>query len=139
MSATQPFAPTAAAWRHTAVTAAVEADVLAALREVDDPELGVDVVALGLVRAIDIDGDRVAVVLAMTTPTCPLAGLIAETAAVAVGKRLGPGFAVRVTVDRSVRWSPDDAEPEVRARFARRPSRLLGALRHGLDRLTGRS
>lgn len=136
MPATQPLA-LAAASRHT--SAAVEADVLAALREVDDPELGVDVVALGLVRAIDVDDDRVAVVLAMTTPTCPLAGLIAETAAVAVGERLGPAFAVRVTVDRSVRWSPDDAEPDVRARFARRPSRLLGALWHGLDRLTGRS
>jgi len=124
---------------RTPAAAAVEAAVLDALRDVDDPELGVDVVALGLVRSIDLHGDRVAVVLAMTTPTCPLAGLIAETAAVAVGERLGPGYAVRVTVDRSARWSPDDAEPEVRARFARRPSRLLEAVRAGFDRLTGRT
>lgn len=119
------------------MTPAVEGEILAALREVDDPELGVDIVALGLVVSIDVVGDEVFVVLAMTTPTCPLGGLIAETAAVAVGRRLGPAYAVRVTVDRKAAWSPEYAAPDVRAHFERRPSRLLTAVRSGLSRLMG--
>jgi len=119
------------------MTPAIEHEILAALREVDDPELGVDIVALGLVVSVDVVGDRVLVVLAMTTPTCPLGGLIAETAAVAVGKRLGPGYAVRVAVDRTAPWSPECAASEVRARFERKPSWLLTAVKAGLSRLVG--
>ena len=107
-------------------------EVLAALRGVDDPELGVSIVDLGLVVSIDVVGNCVAVVLATTSPACPLGGVIAETAASAVGDRLGPAYGIRITVDRRVDWSPEDATPEVRARFERPPSRILDALRSGL-------
>ena len=114
-------------------------EVFDALREVDDPELGVNIVDLGLVTACSLDGDQISIVLMMTTPTCPLGGLIAETAAVAVGKRLGPDYTVRVTVDRKATWSPDLASPEVWARFERKPSRLGAALKAGFSRLVGTS
>jgi len=117
----------------------LEREILAALGEVDDPELGVSIVDLGLVASCGIDGDQVSIVLMMTTPTCPLGGLIAETAAVAVGKRLGSDYAVRVTVDRQATWSPDMAAPDVRARFERKPSRISAALRAGFQRLVGAS
>jgi metal-sulfur cluster biosynthetic enzyme len=107
-------------------------EVLAALRGVDDPELGVSIVDLGLVVSIDVIGTSVSVVLATTSPACPLGALIAETAATVVGDRLGPDYGVRVTVDRTVDWSPEDAVPEVRSHFERPPSRILDALRSGL-------
>lgn len=116
---------------------ALEREILAALGEVDDPELGVNIVDLGLVTSCGIEDGQVSIVLMMTTPTCPLGGLIAETAAVAVGKRLGPDYAVRVAVDRQATWSPDLATPTVRTRFERRPSRLGTALRAGFQRLVG--
>lgn len=115
----------------------LEREILGALGEVDDPELGVNIVDLGLVVSCAIDGDQISIGLMMTTPTCPLGGLIAETAAVAVGKRLGPDYAVRVTVDRQALWSPDMAAPEVRTRFERKPTGIGAALRAGLRRLTG--
>lgn len=42
------------------------------LREVIDPELGVNIVDLGLVYQILIDDDRVKVVFTTTTPGCPM-------------------------------------------------------------------
>ncbi len=108
-------------------------EVLAALRGVDDPELGISIVDLGLVVSIDVVGSCVSVVLATTSPACPLGGLIAETAAAAVGDRLGPAYGIRITLDRRAVWSPADADPAVRARFERPPSRFLDALRSGLE------
>ena len=47
-----------------------------ALRAVIDPELGDNVVDLGMVKQIGIIGDLVSVGLVLTTPDCPLAGWI---------------------------------------------------------------
>lgn len=48
-------------------------DVVDALYNVVDPEIGLDVVNLGFIYAIDIDEeDRVKVVMTLTTPGCPL-------------------------------------------------------------------
>ncbi|MEA2057991.1 MAG: P-loop NTPase, partial [Actinomycetota bacterium] len=48
------------------------ADVEAALRGVIDPELGADIVDLGMVSTIDIDGGDVAVGIALTIAACPM-------------------------------------------------------------------
>ncbi|HEX5613772.1 MAG TPA: Mrp/NBP35 family ATP-binding protein [Acidimicrobiia bacterium] len=49
-----------------------EADVLEALRPVEDPEIHQSIVDLGMVRGITIDGGRVGVVVALTVAGCPL-------------------------------------------------------------------
>ncbi len=51
-------------------------DVLAALRTVNDPELHRDLVSLGMVRGVEIDGGAVAVHVQLTTPACPLRATI---------------------------------------------------------------
>ncbi|ADV67286.1 Mrp/NBP35 family ATP-binding protein [Deinococcus maricopensis] len=51
-------------------------DVLAALRTVNDPELHRDLVSLGMVKGVRVDGDRVDVHVELTTPACPLRGTI---------------------------------------------------------------
>jgi metal-sulfur cluster biosynthetic enzyme len=48
-----------------------EAEVREALRQVVDPEIGLDVIALGLIRDVDIHPDRAHVKMMLTTPFCP--------------------------------------------------------------------
>ncbi|HXW77760.1 MAG TPA: iron-sulfur cluster assembly protein [Candidatus Eremiobacteraceae bacterium] len=46
-----------------------------ALKSVVDPEIGLDVINLGLIYDIAIDGSKVAVLMTLTTPGCPVAGM----------------------------------------------------------------
>ena len=47
-------------------------DVLKALSQVQDPELHQDLVSLGMVNSVDIQGGHIAVKIDLTTPACPL-------------------------------------------------------------------
>jgi serine O-acetyltransferase len=55
-----------------------EQSILEALRPVVDPEIGMSVVDMGMIREIAITGDTVEVKMVLTAPFCPLAGLITE-------------------------------------------------------------
>jgi metal-sulfur cluster biosynthetic enzyme len=63
--------------------------VLDALQDVYDPELGVNVVDLGLVYGVAIDGDAVNITMTMTTPGCPMHEAISEGAQAAVAQLPG--------------------------------------------------
>ena len=49
-----------------------EAEVLEALKTVYDPELGIDIVNLGLIYAIKLHEDTVHLLMTLTTPGCPM-------------------------------------------------------------------
>lgn len=53
-------------------------DILEALHDVIDPELGYNIVDLGLVYGVTVEGGRVQVVMTMTTPGCPATDYIRE-------------------------------------------------------------
>lgn len=56
---------------------AIEADVVAALKTVYDPEIPVDIYELGLIYNVDVKEDRsVEVRLTLTSPMCPVAGTL---------------------------------------------------------------
>jgi metal-sulfur cluster biosynthetic enzyme len=55
-----------------------EDEVIEALSNVIDPELGLDFVELGLVYGVEIDGGTVSVTFTLTTPACPIGPQVSE-------------------------------------------------------------
>jgi metal-sulfur cluster biosynthetic enzyme len=53
-------------------------EVLEALSQVEDPELGMDVVDLGLVYDVEMDGAKAKVLYSLTSMGCPAGALIAQ-------------------------------------------------------------
>ena len=85
-----------------------------ALRRVKDPELNLNIVDLGLVYDIRVDGAAVAIDMSLTSPGCPSGPEImtdAETAA----KNIPGVESVDVNLVWSPMWSPERIEPRVRA------------------------
>ncbi|MBZ0315782.1 MAG: metal-sulfur cluster assembly factor [Anaerolineae bacterium] len=56
----------------------MEDKVRDALRTVVDPEIGMDVIQLGLVRKVDVSENRLHVIMILTTPFCPYAPQLME-------------------------------------------------------------
>jgi len=90
------------------------ADVIDALGRVIDPELGIDIVNLGMIYRVDCVGSAVHVELTLTTPGCPLHGSIVAEVESAVAD-LDP----QVTVDVQLVWDPPWT-PESMSEAARR-------------------
>jgi metal-sulfur cluster biosynthetic enzyme len=87
------------------------------LRTVVDPELGVNIVDLGLVYGIEINKADVAVKLTLTSPACPLGAVIQGQVHTAV-KKLPWVENVKVDLVWSPRWDPrlmasEDAKMEL--------------------------
>ena len=91
-----------------------EKDVRAALKGVKDPELGLDLVVLGLVYDVDISEGDVRATISLTSPMCPVAGQIVEDAKRAIEGVPGVESAeVELTFDPP--WTPERMSPLVRA------------------------
>lgn len=84
-----------------------EASVRAALAEVYDPELGVNVVDLGLVYGVAIEGACVTVTMTLTTPGCPLHDSLTAAVDEAVRVFVPNVEAVEVRLVWQPRWSPE--------------------------------
>ena len=88
-----------------------------ALSSVVDPELGLAITDLGLVRAITLEPGRCRVDLTMTSAACPQGDLIAEEAAEALRRALGPEVDCRVKLVWDPPWTPDDLSEVARSRL----------------------
>jgi metal-sulfur cluster biosynthetic enzyme len=91
-----------------------EKDVRNALRGVKDPELGLDLVVLGLIYDIDVQDADVKATISLTSPFCPVAGQIVDEVKQAIEAVDGVERAeVELTFDPP--WTPDRIPPLVRA------------------------
>jgi metal-sulfur cluster biosynthetic enzyme len=91
---------------------AAEAAVWAALAEVQDPELPVGIVDLGLVRSVRVEGTTVTVGITFTSIACPCTDLLVEDVRERLGRLDGVGS---VEVEELFEpWSRDDVSEEGR-------------------------
>jgi FeS assembly SUF system protein len=86
---------------------AAEAEVIEAFRTVYDPEIPVNIYDLGLVYETKIaDSGDIHVVMTLTTPGCPVAGILPQQVADAAAAVAGTGeVVIELTWEPS--WSPD--------------------------------
>ena len=78
-----------------------------ALRQVDDPEAGMNIVDLGLVYGIQVAGGAVDIDLTMTTAACPMADMIVDQARSVVEAIVPQGMPVNVHLVWDPPWTPE--------------------------------
>src|SRR3978361_510923 len=117
---TEPTTPEAGIYGGQA---ALVEDVEEAMRDVVDPELGVNVVDLGLVYGLDVDTEaNVAIIdMTLTSAACPLTDVIEDQARQALTGGPGPGLVndIRINWVWMPPWGPDkitdDGREQLRA------------------------
>jgi metal-sulfur cluster biosynthetic enzyme len=82
-----------------------ESAVLDALRGIDDPEAGMNIVDLGLVYEVRVGDGRIDVDMTMTTPACPVAESLVDEARAAI-EAIAPDTAVEVHLVWEPIWNP---------------------------------
>jgi metal-sulfur cluster biosynthetic enzyme len=111
---TTPGDPQPAASGNGAVA---EDDVLEAMKDVVDPELGINVVDLGLIYGVHIEDDQsITIDMTLTTPACPLTDVLEDQTAAAL-----EGLVTQATINWV--WMPpwglemitDDGREQLRA------------------------
>jgi metal-sulfur cluster biosynthetic enzyme len=85
--------------------APTEEEMMQRLSAVEDPELRMSIVDLGLIYGVEFQEGKVLVTMTLTSPGCPLGGLI-ESQAYHVLKSLPGVEDVEVKITFSPRWDP---------------------------------
>jgi metal-sulfur cluster biosynthetic enzyme len=78
-----------------------------ALRAVDDPEAGMNIVDLGLVYGVDVSDQRVHVAMTMTTAACPMTDMIVAQVRDVLERIVPVGMSVDVELVWDPPWTPD--------------------------------
>ena len=82
-------------------------EVVEALRQVEDPELGMDIVELGLLYDVEVEGPKVKVIHSLTSMGCPVGPMIQEEMH-AVVAALSPDVEdVEIELTWDPPWTPD--------------------------------
>ncbi len=81
-------------------------EILEVLKNVSDPEIGMDVVNLGLVYDVQINGNNVYIKMTMTAPTCPVTPWILSEAQKEV-ENLADVEAADIELVWEPQWNPD--------------------------------
>ena len=90
--------------------------VLEALKNVEDPDLKKDLVTLGMIKDLEVDGKNVRFTVVLTTPACPMKELIHKNCVNAILQHIGEeaNVNVKMTSDVSSRKSSGPMLPNVK-------------------------
>ncbi len=99
-------APTPVPTGFDAQRRATELAILDSLRRVVDPEIGMNVVELALIKQIVLGPDHTEVKMILTTPFCPYAGAMIQQVKEATEEVVGHDVKITLLAER---WDPRDA------------------------------
>ncbi|HEY1364066.1 MAG TPA: metal-sulfur cluster assembly factor [Xanthobacteraceae bacterium] len=85
----------------------LDPDVLHALRGVNDPEIGINIVDLGLVYRAERKPEAIEVALTPSTPSCPLTEMLVEEAREALRRQFAQTPVIRVELVWDPPWTPE--------------------------------
>ena len=92
-------------------------EVEQALKGVEDPEAGMNIVDLGLVYGIALAPGKVRVEMTMTSPACPASDYIVDEAAAAIRAVAPEALDVEVELVWDPPWTPERMSEEAQKRF----------------------
>ncbi len=90
--------------------------IYAALKQIKDPELDINLVDLGLIRKVQSDETGISVTMILTARFCPWQGRLVSSVREAV-KKVSDHESVKVNVDYSRTWTRDDLSAEGRKQW----------------------
>ncbi|PLX62358.1 metal-sulfur cluster assembly factor [Sedimenticola selenatireducens] len=85
-----------------------------ALRGVIDPEVGINIVELGLVYDVVADSDRVEVSMTLTSPACPMGAHLADESRQAIQAIVPASVVVDVRLAWEPPWNPEMMSDEAK-------------------------
>ena len=97
----------------------IQTRVLNALRQVIDPELGINIVDLGLVYGTEVRDGDVHVRMTMTTPACPMEELLTSLAHSAILAELSDVRTVEIELVWDPPWQPEMMSEDAKRQLGR--------------------
>ncbi|HTJ97688.1 MAG TPA: metal-sulfur cluster assembly factor [Rhodocyclaceae bacterium] len=87
------------------------------LKQVIDPEVGMNIIDLGLIYRVEMAGLAVCVDMTMTSPACPMGDILLEDVEKALQAGLPEGYTLNLQLVWEPIWSPDMMSEDARAHF----------------------
>jgi metal-sulfur cluster biosynthetic enzyme len=94
-----------------------EAFIRNLLRRVMDPEVGMNIVDLGLIYRVEVGAEQIFIEMTMTSPACPMADMILDDIEAALDQALPPTTFVDIRVVWSPPWDPSMMSAEAKSRL----------------------
>jgi metal-sulfur cluster biosynthetic enzyme len=95
----------------------LEQTVCDALMQVIDPEAGENIVDLGLIYGIEVEGNAVTVLLTMTSAACPMGEMLLDDIHATLTKLLSDDMSIEINLVWEPPWSPDMMSAEAKQRL----------------------
>lgn len=92
-------------------------DVRQILSQIIDPETGANIVDMGLVYDVVIRNTEVMITMTMTSPACPMGGMILEDVEETLRCYLPHGYTSNVQIVWEPAWDPSMMSTDLRERF----------------------
>ena len=100
------------------MTAALDTEQIRdALSKVVDPEVGANIVDLGLVYRIELDGNQLLIEMTMTSPACPMGEMIVDDAYAELDRVLPADCQPEIRVVWEPPWAPSMMSEKCRLRL----------------------